>query len=110
MSNDPYDRYSRASSLKANFSKLVDRFPLDDDDDDPREAPRTRRKKARVKLDIYALADENLELLAPRHREVVELLLKGYSAAYVAEDLGLKVATVEMIIRTAYRRLVKKAK
>lgn len=104
MSHDPYDRYSRLNRIESNCSRLFDGSPrLDDEGDEMFEERRKPRQKG--KFQSYYLADENLDLLPARHRDVIELLLKGYSIAYVAEDLQLTPAAVEKIVRAAERRI-----
>lgn len=103
MSNDPYDRYSRANRLRSTYSHLFDGGYSQHDDED--ELVQERRPRKKRKFTSFDLADENLDLLPARHREVIELLLKGFSIQYVAEDRGVSCATIEKIVKSAERRI-----
>ena len=100
---DPHDRYRRADQLKAQATQLIDGYLDDDGLDDCSLEPRRTRKSRRNSFQYLDLIDENLDLLSENSRDVILLLLRGHSVAYVAKHLDLTPSAVDKIVKAARR-------
>lgn len=53
---------------------------------------------------------DSFERLTPRQKEVVSLLLKGFSYRQISENLGISLYTVRAHLHSAYERLEVKSR